>query len=172
MKRFKRLVKHLWADESSTRRVLPPDALGRLEQQVRDSERKHSGEIRICVETALPLSYLYRNTPTPTLARERAIAMFSNLGVWDTANNNGVLIYVLAVEQAIEIVADRALNSWMQAADWNHFIAELSGAFRREDYEGGLARALAEVSTLLAQHFPLSAEDINVNELPDAPVIL
>jgi uncharacterized membrane protein len=33
--------------------------------------------------------------------------MFGKLRVWDTEHNNGVLIYLLLAEHAIEIVADR-----------------------------------------------------------------
>ena len=36
--------------------------------------------------------------------------MFGKLRVWDTEHNNGVLIYLLLAEHAIEIVADRGLE--------------------------------------------------------------
>ena len=36
--------------------------------------------------------------------------MFGKLRVWDTEHNNGVLIYLLLAEHAIEIVADRGLD--------------------------------------------------------------
>ena len=75
----------------------------RLARRVAASEQRHSGEVRIYVEAGLPLSYLWRDA-TP---RERAVAMFGKLRVWDTEQNNGVLIYLLLAEHAIEIVADR-----------------------------------------------------------------
>ena len=97
--------------------------------------------------------------------------LFSDLGVWDTANNNGVLIYLLMVEKAIEVVADRGLNPWMNSAAWSCIIADLSTAFSRNDYEDGLTNALEEVSTVLAQHFPVSVGETNPNELPDSPIV-
>jgi hypothetical protein len=69
MNRFTRILKHRWLDETDVRRALDDAALQRLEQRVAASERRHSGEIRLCVEAGLPLSYLWRDA-TP---RERAL---------------------------------------------------------------------------------------------------
>ena len=80
---------------------MPRAAKARL-TRVAASEKRHSGEIRVCAEAGLPLSYLWRGAS----ARERALAMFGKLRVWDTEHNNGVLIYLLLAEHAIEIVAD------------------------------------------------------------------
>lgn len=171
MMRLKRFLKHRWVSETATRQALPFELLQQLEQRVRASESRHSGEIRICVETSLPLRYLYRDTSTSILVRDRAVELFSDLGVWDTANNNGVLIYLLMVEQAIEVVADRGLNPWMNSAAWSRIIADLSTAFRCKDYESGLTNALEEVSTVLVQHFPVSVGETNPNELPDSPIV-
>jgi uncharacterized membrane protein len=88
MNRWLRLFRHRLLDEGDARRALGPDALTRLAQRVAASERGHSGEIRICVEASLPLSYLWRGAT----ARERAVRMFGKLRVWDTEHNNGVLI--------------------------------------------------------------------------------
>jgi uncharacterized membrane protein len=103
MGRLARILKHRWLDETDVARALDAAALTRLEQHVATSETRHSGEIRLCVEAGLPLSYLWRNAT----ARQRAVTMFGKLRVWDTEHNNGVLIYLLLAEHAIEIVADR-----------------------------------------------------------------
>lgn len=42
--------------------------------------------------------------------RERAIKVFSHLRVSDTEQNNGVLIYVLLADRALEIVTDRSIH--------------------------------------------------------------
>eukprot|EP01034_Spumella_vulgaris_P014511 gene14511-18528_t len=106
---IQRFLKHRWLDEADTRRAIPRDLLERLRQRVAASEKRHSGEIRIYVEAGLPTSYLLRNAT----ARERAVAMFGKLRVWDTEHNNGVLVYLLLAEHAIEIVADRGLGGAM-----------------------------------------------------------
>jgi len=163
MNRLTRILKHRWLDESDIRRALDDAALERLEQRVAASERRHSGEIRLCVEAGLPLSYLWRDA-TP---RERALTMFGKLRVWDTEANNGVLIYLLLAERAIEIVADRGVVRAVPQAHWQQVIEGMRAAFRGGRFEDGLAEAIDAVDAELAEHFQLAAGQLNPNELPD-----
>ncbi|MRD49063.1 TPM domain-containing protein [Caenimonas koreensis DSM 17982] len=165
--RIARLLRHRLRDESNTRSAIPADLVQRLGQRVAASERRHTGEIRIYVESSLPTSYVLRDA-TP---RERAVMMFGKLRVWDTAQNNGVLIYLLLVERAIEIVADRGLSERVPHAQWEAIIGRMPAAFRQARYEDGLTQALEEVSALLVQHFPAASRDVNPNELPDEPIL-
>ncbi len=171
LSRIQRILKHRWLDRATTQRAIPPDMVQRLGQRVAASEQRHSGEIRIYVEAGLPLSYLWRKATTRQITRQRALAMFGKLRVWDTANNNGVLIYLLLAERSIELVADRGLNDLVEPKVWQAMVARMRGAFRQGQFEDGLTTALEEVSALLVQHFPLKAGETNPNELPDAPVL-
>jgi uncharacterized membrane protein len=162
-----RIVRHRWLDESDTRKAIPPEMLQRLAQRVAASEKRHSGQIRIYVEAGLPMSYLWR----AATAREPAVAIFGKLRVWDTEHNNGVLVYLLLAERAIEIVADRGLDRQVAPEEWKAIVARMSSAFREGRFEDGLTQALEEVSALLVQHFPLAAGEANRNELPDEPVL-
>ncbi len=163
MNRFARILKHRWLDESDVRRALDDAALERLEQRVAASERRHSGEIRLCVEAGLPLSYLWRDA-TP---RERALTMFGKLRVWDTEANNGVLIYLLLAERAIEIVADRGVARVVPQDHWQHVVEGMRAAFGGGRFEEGLAQAIDAVHAALARHFPLAEGQPNPNELAD-----
>ena len=163
-----RIWRHQWIDEAAVRRVLPADAMARLASRVGASERRHSGEIRICVEAGLPMSYLWRHAPP----RERAVTLFGKLRVWDTAHNNGVLIYLLLAEHAIEIVADRGIDAHVDDAEWAAMAQRMGAAFREGRFEDGLTQALEEMSALLVAHFPLAENQPDTNELPDAPVVL
>lgn len=171
MKRIQRLLRHRWHDQASLRRALPPAALERLTERVRASEQRHSGEIRIYVEAGLPTSYLLRQAETRDIIRQRALTLFGKLRVWDTEHNNGVLIYLLLAERAIEIVADRGLSRRVPAAHWQAMVAGMGASFRAGRFEEGLASALDEISALLLAHFPLEAGSANPNELPDGPVL-
>ena len=102
------------------------------------ARRRHSGEIRISVEAGLPLSYLWRDLT----ARDRAVTLFGKLRVWDTEHNNGVLIYLLLAEHAIEIVADRGLARHVAAAQWQALVAGMREAFRAGRFEEGLLQAV------------------------------
>ena len=105
------------------------------------------------------------------ITRQRALAMFGKLRVWDTAHNNGVLIYLLLAEHRIEIVADRGLNERVAPDTWPRLVASMSAAFKAGDFEGGLTQAVQEVSALLHRHFTLQTGQSNPNELPDAPLL-
>lgn len=167
MNKLLRLLKHRWLDETDARRAFGDAALKRVEERVAASERAHGGEIRVCIEAGLPLSYLWRNAT----ARERAIAMFGKLRVWDTAQNNGVLIYLLLAEHHIEIVADRGLNDRVPREQWQALVQHMAEDFRAGRFEKGLNDAIDVVDRLLRLHFPRGADDADRNELPDAPVL-
>jgi uncharacterized membrane protein len=93
--------------------------------------------------------------------------MFGKLRVWDTEYNNGVLIYLLLAEHAIEIVADRAAARVVPQAEWDTILTGMREAFRAGRFEQGLSAAIAAVDKLLRQHFPLAEGQSNPNELPD-----
>jgi uncharacterized membrane protein len=168
MNRFARILRHRWLDETDTRRALDASALARIEARIAASETHHSGEIRVCVEAGLPLSYLWRGAT----ARERAVTMFGKLRVWDTEANNGVLIYLLLAEHAIEIVADRGLARQVPADHWQQIVAGMRAEFRAGQFEPGLMRAITAVDVLLEQHFSIAPGERNPNELPNAPQMM
>ena len=165
--RWLRLLKHRGFDERDAKRTLDPAALQRIEARVAASEAQHGGEIRVCVEAGLPLSYLRRDAT----ARERAVAMFGKLRVWDTENNNGVLIYLLLAEHAIEIVADRGLARHVDDAQWQRILGTMRAAFQGGEFESGLNQAIDAVDAVLSQHFALAPGEANPNELPNAPAL-
>ena len=165
--KLKRIFKHRWLDEADVRRAVPPELLQHLTRRVAASEQRHTGEVRICVEAGLPMSYLWRGA----MARERAVMMFGKLRMWDTEYNNGVLIYLLLADHAIELVADRGLNQHVSVAEWQAMVEHLGAAIRNGRYEDGLTQALEEVSAVLVQHFPLTEGESRRNELPNAPTL-
>lgn len=173
MNKLLTILKHRWLDSGDTRRMIPDDMAQRLAQRVAASEVRHSGEIRLCVEAALPLSYLWRlcrDHGMRSLSRERAISWFGRLGVWDTEHNNGVLIYLLLAEHTIEFVADRALDSRVDHRQWQGMVDRLAEHLRQDRFEDGLTQALEEVSALLVEHFPIEPGAVSPNELSDAVV--
>ncbi|WP_084452786.1 TPM domain-containing protein [Roseateles chitosanitabidus] len=168
MARLRRFFRHRFWDEADVRRVLPAPALARLSARVTESELTHGGEIRLCVEASLPMSYLWRHAH----ARERALALFGKLRVWDTERNNGVLIYLLLAEHAIEIVADRGLNRRVDPAQWHAVVDGLGRSLKAGQFEQGLIDAVRAVEVLMAEHFPRDPSAPPRNELPDAVVVI
>lgn len=168
-----RCLRHLWHDSADARRAVPDDMAERLARRIAASEQRHSGEIRICVEAALPLSLAWAmqdDTLREQVVRARALDWFARLHVWDTAQNNGVLIYLLLAEHAIEIVADRGVCDTAAQARWQGITTALSERLRHHDMEGGLTSALEEVSALLVAQNPLERDEPNPDELPNLVV--
>ena len=166
--RLWRLLRHRLVDETDARRALGPAALDRITARIAASEQRHSGEIRVCVEAGLPLSYLWRRAS----ARERAVSMFGKLRVWDTEANNGVLIYLLLAEHAIEIVADRGFNSRVEAAEWAAVCEDIDADFRSGRYPEGVVAGVRRVGQIIATHFPQRPGQRDENELPNRPALL
>ena len=162
---FKRLLRHSWFSAADAKRAVPLAVQQRLQAQIKASEALHSGQIRLCVEAALPLGYIWRGLA----ARARAVTLFGKLRVWDTERNNGVLIYVLLAERKIEIVADRGLANHVPATYWQSVINEMRKAFQTQEFESGLTFAIEQVSGQLTTYFPVLGA--HVNELPDAPLV-
>jgi uncharacterized membrane protein len=140
--------------------------LNAIENAIKASEATHVGEIRFVVEGCLDGAPLFAGQS----ARERAIDVFSQLRVWDTQHNNGLLIYVLLADHAVEIVADRGIHDKVSPGEWKQVCRAMEEAFRQSNFEGGVVAGVQAVTRHLAAHFP--ADGRAGNELPDAPVVL
>lgn len=137
-----------------------------VEQAIGKSEKLHRGEVRFAVEDSLDGMALFAGQS----ARERAIEVFSLLRVWDTEENNGVLIYLLLADHDIEIVADRGINAKVSADEWESICHAMEAALRRGELGAAVVAGVEEVSRLLARHYPPRPGDRN--ELADRPVRL
>lgn len=168
LKRGRRLFVNRCTDARDVHARLPQAVLDQLAVRVAASEQHHSGELRICIEAGLPWSYI-RCDATP---RDRAVTLFGKLRVWDTEHNNGVLIYLLLAEHAIELIADRGLSSRVSSEQWADITADLGKTLAEQHFEKGLNQAIDRLSGLLITHFPITSDTRNPNELPDAPVVL
>ena len=163
---FKRIIKHLISTERSVRQIFKPAQLEQIANAIRASENSHSGEIRFAVESSLELQPLLQNI-TP---RQRAIQVFSDLHVWDTELNNGVLIYVLLADHAIEIVADRGIHAKVGTLYWEDLCKAIQAEFAQGHFEEGAKTCIAAVSEKLIEYFPHNGG--GTNELPDTPVVI
>ncbi|HKQ31319.1 MAG TPA: TPM domain-containing protein [Burkholderiales bacterium] len=162
---LRRLWRHYLTPPWWVRRTLSPAALARIEAAIRESEKTHNGELRFAVESALGTAALLRAQP----ARERALEVFAALGVWDTEQNNGVLLYLLLADRDIEIVADRGVHAKVGAPEWERICRLMENHFRTGQFEAGVLAGIREISEHLARHYP---GDGRANELPDAPIVL
>jgi len=163
---IKRIGRHLLQHRWRERREFPPRVLAAIEAAIKTGEASHSGQVRFVVEGALDGAPLFRNQS----ARERALDVFSHMRIWDTAHNNGVLIYLLLADRDVEIVADRGIDAHVGTGGWEKICVAMETDFRAGQFERGVIKGIEAVSQQLAAHFPPLAG--GTNELPDAPVVI
>ena len=163
---IQRIARHLFVTDGQVSRAFGRSTLNKIEATIKASEAEHVGEIRFAVEGGLDGSPLFKGQS----ARERAIELFSQLRVWDTQHNTGVLIYLLLADRAVEIAADRGIHAKVDSHEWSKVCRQMEAAFRQSNFEGGVVSGVQAVTRHLIEHFPSDGHDRN--ELPDKPVVL
>jgi len=161
-----RLLRHLATTHYSTRRHFATPVRSGIERAIKECEARHAGEIRFVVETALDLPELWHDLAP----RQRALQVFGQLGVWDTAHNNGVLIYVLMADRVVEIIADRGIAARVTQAEWGAVCRQMETHYRAGRFLEGSVGGILGVSALLGRHFP--GKKPGEPELPNQPVLL
>ena len=169
---LKRVCRHLCISPLALKKRFPKAVMQRIEQAIAASEQTHFGEIRFAVELNLPLLDIVRKKS----GQQRAVEVFSQLQVWDTEQNNGVLIYLLLADHDFEILADRGIHQHVGAQGWAHISHEMEALFKQGQFEAGVLHGVTQITALLVQHYPVAqhypANAANHNELPNAPVII
>lgn len=163
---MQRILQHLLFLPWRMRQMFTKPVLAAIEREIAVSETRHRGEIRVAVEASLNVLELLRGKT----ARQRALEVFSNLGVWDTQDNNGVLIYLLLAEHRVEIVADRGIQAKVTPEQWLVICHKMQASLRIGNFEEGVCAGIHDIGEYLIQHFP--AQGANQNELPNKPVLL
>ena len=165
------LIGRLWANLFGgwfqLRRRFPPALLDDMTAAIAAGERGHRGEVRFAIESRLAPLAVLEGANAPGRARQ----VFSQLGVWDTEHNSGVLFYVLMAEHRIEIIADRGIAARVTPAEWETIGRRMRQCYARGQWREGTLDGIAAAHTLLQEHFPAAGGD-NVEELPDRPVLL
>jgi uncharacterized membrane protein len=164
---IQRFFRHIISTPWSVGNHFSKTAMHNIEMAIKQSEKTHMGEIRFVVEANLhPLEIMAGKTP-----RKRALELFSQLGIWDTEHNTGVLLYLLLADRDIEIVADRGIHQHVGNAGWGVICKEIEKQFRHGAFEAGTLFGINQITQRLQQHFS-SDGCVGKNELPDKPLVL
>jgi uncharacterized membrane protein len=159
-----RFFRHFFTTARCIDRAFPDAAMDRIEAGVTAAELGTSGQIRIGIEASLPAIAVAAGYS----ARERAVDVFSQLRVWDTEHNNGVLIFLLMADKDVEIVADRGIDAKVGAAAWESICKEMEALFRNGEFEAGVTLGAQRIGDHLREHFPAQSSR---NELPNRPYV-
>jgi uncharacterized membrane protein len=166
MVKLSRWLKHAFMPPWCWRLSFPADVLTDIETAVKQSESQHRGELRFAIENSLAPGWVWHGMT----ARHRAREVFSNLRVWDTEENSGVLIYIQLADREVHILADRGINHCVAQSEWDRIAQMIQTEFHQGNFRQGSVKGIEEITRLLATHFPANSE--NVNELPNRPVII
>jgi uncharacterized membrane protein len=164
---LKRFWRHVVMSPMRAARAFPPAVMDAIQREIAAEEKRHGGEVFFVVEAELGTAQLWRDVAP----RQRAREVFASQGVWNTEDDNGVLIYVLLADRRVEIVADRGIDRKVPADEWQRIVAAMEGFFRDARYEEGAIAGVRSVAALLAAHFPQRREGAG-NELADRPILL
>ena len=161
-----RICKHLFLSRWLVRFYFSKKDLAKIVEHIARSEQKHRAEIRVAIESNLDIFQVIKNIEAP----QRALETFSQLRIWDTEENSGVLIYILLADHKIEILADRGIHKVLGHAYWKKINKKVIGFFKKKDYTGGILYAIEEINTKMIEIFPKRGED--PDELSNEVVIL
>jgi uncharacterized membrane protein len=129
------------------------------QQQVMEAisaaEKKTSGEIRVYMESRC--SYL-----DPV---NRARELFYQLNMQQTAQGNGVLLYLAIKDHQLAIYGGQGIHEKVGTEFWNKEVRQILSEFKAHHYADGIAHAVADIGSALQTHFPYDNQD--KNELPD-----
>ncbi|AZO10730.1 MULTISPECIES: TPM domain-containing protein [unclassified Mesorhizobium] len=98
-------------------------------------------------------------------AHDNAMKQFLARNVHRTAARTGVLIFVSIIERYAEVVADSGIDAKVGQHVWDGVVRDLTAHAGDDRLADGFVKAVESVGAMLAEHFPVTADD--VNELED-----
>ena len=161
-----RFWRHVWMSPLQARRAFPDTTLDAIQREIAALEKTHRGEVCFVVEAELETAQLWRDLSS----RDRAREVFAQQGVWNTEENNGLLIYVLLADRKVEIVADRGLDAHVRPEEWRPIVDAIDAHFKAGRFQEGALEGVRQASALVARHFPATGGDRN--ELGDRPLMM
>jgi uncharacterized membrane protein len=121
---------------------------------IQAAEKNTSGEIRLHLEN--------KCSRDPT---HRAKEVFGNLKMNQTAQRNGVLLYISVQDHQVAIWGDESINYHVGQAFWEDEINVIVTHFKTGKYAEGVCKAIEQIGENLKKYFPYDKDD--KNELSD-----
>jgi uncharacterized membrane protein len=163
---FSRWLRHACYLPWLTYRYFNKAAQDQIEQAVIQAEHGTHGEIRVVIEGNVPALHAYwHDTP------QRAMHLFSQLRVWDTAHNSGVLLYVNICARKVELLADRGIHAFVDQAHWQTICDQVSTQLQTGDYLPAVLGGIEQIGQTLQAFYTMQAGK-DENEIPNRPVLL
>lgn len=127
----------------------------RISNKIKEMEKITAGEIRVALKEKK--SFRNRNKSIRQLAEEE----FQKLGMHDTRDKTGILIYILLADRKFYILADEGINKKVEQSTWDGIRDEMQGEFKSGHYTDGIVTCVDQVGKILGEHFPIKPDDTN-----------
>jgi uncharacterized membrane protein len=119
-----------------------------VEEAIRTAETKTSAELVVHLD-----NLCFAN---PIKAAEK---VFVRLGMHNTAERNGVLIYIATLNKKIAVVGDVGIYSKLEPDYWKKIVDQLIAEFRADHKAEALSASLLDIGNQLAEFFPRQHND-------------
>ncbi len=129
--------------------------LAKISSKIAEIEKKTSGEVRVSIREKRSL------IERKMSLFDMAVKEFYRLGMDNTRDRTGVLVYILLSERKLQIVADKGINDKVEDATWQTIANLIAEHFKEGRYLEGILNGLDEIGKILAQHFPIKPDDTN-----------
>lgn len=161
---FRRVLQNITTGWWHVSRTFNGSVQAELTKAVRIAEQNTSAEIRVVVEGSLRCIDVIKGMSV----RERALDVFGEERVWDTEENNGILLYLLVSERDAEIVVDRGFNEAVSSEQWEEVCLQLERDSKQQGLAKGISQAIRQIGTIASGIYPSVG---GVNELSDEIVV-
>lgn len=145
------------------RNPLSKEDMERIAERIASVEKQTVGEIRVSIHKSR--SFSERNTNVYDLA----VKNFYELGMAQTKDKTGVLIYMLLSDKKFHIIGDEGINKKVSKEFWDILAMKVAEYFRGNQFVEGICFAVDEVGKILIKEFPMKAGD--TNELSNEVVV-
>ena len=93
--------------------------------------------------------------------KERAIEVFEQLKMHETALRNGVLFYLATEDKKFAVIGDEGINKEVGDHFWDEIRNLMLMEFKREQFSVGLCQGIEMAGMKLKSHFPHQKDDQN-----------
>ncbi len=141
----KRLIYHFLSD----------DELLRISNKIKASEKLTAGEI--CVSIKEKLTFREKRISVRDLAEKE----FFKLGIQNTRDKTGILLFILLEGRKFYILADSGINEKVPQSTWDSIKDEMQTSFQKGKFCKGILYGVEQVGQILSKHFPVKPDDTN-----------
>ena len=93
--------------------------------------------------------------------RNRAELEFYRLGVKETRNSIGILIFISLAERKVVVLADKAIAEKLPSTTWDSVVHLILDQRKASTLTEGILAGLAFCGNMLVEHFPIQPGDMN-----------